>query len=394
MAAPLRSGRRERASDRLLHRPTSIATNILLCAIHSSVTMRRSHTAVLLAAGCLGVILAALLLFPAVYAMVFPALPAGGAGAPGNASVPDGEPENGTFLLSATDDERLESLIAGASIPLLELSVAQIHALHTHDDAALRDQAVETVSCAESLRSDAVVLEVSPENEFARSHFIAALDEFAAAGTLLSRGIPMNRSVTEDALDRLALGTERLADALEACSRPPVNGPETVLVSPVLTTAPAPEFPDAMQLGGWFHYDDARGENAASLVVERVTWSRTFWTSGTKPVEYSAGPGMTYLQVALRAAHLGHKGNGVNTRIQTPAESTFTLHSSQETYHPLASPGPTNQGGSYSRVYLGRNEVVTGYLFFEVPEDFDPAGAYLEVTLGKERPVWRLGGTP
>ena len=356
--------------------------------------MRRSHAAVLLAAGCLGVFLSALFLFPAVCAMVSPALPAGEVGAPGNVSVPGGEPENGTFLLSATDDERLESLVVGASIPLLEISVGQIHALHTHDDAALRDRATEIVSCAESLRSDAVVLEVSPGNESARSHFIVALDEFAAAGTLLSRGIPMNRSVTEDALDRLALGTERLADALEECSRPPVNGPESVLASPALTAAPAPEFPGALQFGERFRYDDARGENSASLVVERVTWSRTFWTAGTKPVQYSAGPGMSYLQVALRVTHLGHKGNGVNTRIQTPAESAFTLYSSRETYHPLASPGPTNQGGSYSRVLLGRNEVLAGYLFFEVPEGFDPAGAYLKVTLGRESPVWRLGGTP
>lgn len=352
--------------------------------------MRRSHAAVLLAAGCLGVILSALLLFPAVCAMISPALPAEG----GNASVPGGEPETGTFFLSATDDERLKSLVAGASIPLLELSVAQIHALHTHNDAALRDRAVEIVSFTESLRSDAAILEVSPENESARSHFIAALDEFAAAGTLLSRGIPMNRSATEDALDRLALGTERLADALEACSRPPVNGSEFVLDSPVFNAAPAPEFPDARQLGERFRYDDARGENSASLVVERVTWSRTFWTSGTKPVQYSAGPGMSYLQVAVRATHLGHKGSGVNTRIQTPAESAFTLHSSGATYHPLAAPGPTNQGGSYSRVLLGRNEVLAGYLFFEVPEDLDPAGAYIKVTIGKESPVWRLGGTP
>lgn len=356
--------------------------------------MRRSHTAVLLAAGCLGAILAALLLFPAVCAMVSPALPAEGVGVPGNASVPGGEVENTTFLLSATDDERLESLIAGASIPLLDLSVGQVHALHTHDDAALRDQATEIVSFTESLRSDAVALEVSPGNEPARSHFIAALDEFAAAGTLFSRGIPMNRSVTEDALGRLALGTGRLADALEASSRPPVNGSETVLASPVLIAAPAPEFPDALQLGGRLRYDDTRGENSASLVVERVTWSRTFWTSGTKPVQYSAGPGMSYLQVAVRVTHLGHRGDGVSTRIQTPAESAFTLHSSGETYQPLASPGPTNQGGSYSRVLLGRNEVLAGYLFFEVPEGFDPAGAYLEVTVGRESPVWRLGGTP
>lgn len=353
--------------------------------------MRRSHAAVLLAAGCLGVVLSALLLFPAVCAMVSPSPPT-----EENASVPWAGPENGTVLLSETvsGDERLESLIAGASIPLLELSVGQVHSLHTRDDAALRDQAVEIVSLAETLRTDAAVLEVSPGNESARSHFIAALDEFAAAGTLLSKGIPVNRSATNDALGRLALGTERLSDALEECSRPPVDGLLTVSASPGLAAASAPEFPGALQLGGRFRYDDARGENSASLVVERVTWSRTFWTTGTKPVQYTPGPGMSYLRVAVRAAHLGHKGDGVNTRIQTPAENAFALHYSGETYRPLALPGPTTQGGSYSRVLLGRGESLTGYLFFEVPEDLDPAGAYIQVSIGGASPVWRLGGTP
>jgi len=32
-----------------------------------------------------------------------------------------------------------------------------------------------------------------------------------------------------------------------------------------------------------------------------------------------------------------------------------------------------------------------GYLFFEVPENFDPALAYLEVSIGSSRPVWHLG---
>ncbi len=356
--------------------------------------MRGSHAAVLLAAGFVGVVLTGLLLFPAVCAMVSPASPAEAAGAPGNASVPGAGPENGTALLSATDDERLESLIAGASIPLMELSVGQIHSLHTRDDAALRDQAVGLSSLVESLRADAAVLEVSPGSEPARSHFIAALDEFAAAGTLLYGGIPGNQSVTDDALGRIALGIASLSDALEECSRPPGESPGIAPASPGLAVASAPEFPGALQIGGRFRYDDTRGENSASLVVERVTWSHTFWTTGTKPVQYTAGPGMSYLQVALRAAHLGHKGDGVNTRIQIPAESTFTLHYAGETYRPLASPGPTTQGGSYTRVLLGRGEFLTGYLFFEVPEGLDPASAYLQTTIVGESPVWRLGGTP
>jgi hypothetical protein len=45
-------------------------------------------------------------------------------------------------------------------------------------------------------------------------------------------------------------------------------------------------------------------------------------------------------------------------------------------------------------VALNRHESVEGYLFFEVPEDLDPAGAYIQVSIGGASPVWRLGGTP
>ncbi|MCK9278521.1 MAG: hypothetical protein M0P22_10575 [Methanoculleus sp.] len=356
--------------------------------------LRKPHAAALLAAGCIVTILSAFLLFPIACAMVFPSLPAEEGDVPENASSLVTEPGNGTALLfePVSDDERLESLIAGASIPLLELSVEQIHALSASDDAALRSQAAGMCSLVGSLRADVAVLEVSPENLSAHSSFIAALDEFAAAGTLLGEGIPMNRSVTDDALGRLALGTEHLADALQDCNRPPADSPDAVPVSIAAESLPA--FPDALQSGERFCYDDARGENSASLIAGPITWSHTLQTTGTKPVQYTAESGKFYLLVVLRVTHLGHKGDGINTRLQTPLESAFTLYYSGETYRPLASPGPTSRGVSYSRVVLDRGGSVTGFLFFEVPEDLDPSHAYLQASIGKESPVWVLGRAP
>jgi hypothetical protein len=350
--------------------------------------MKVLRVAVLIAAGCIGVIISALLLFPAVCATVFPAPPAEGGDAPGLASVP----ENATALLveQVSDDERLESLIAGASIPLLELSVEQIHAIYAQDDATLRSGAADLSSLAGNLYVETAVLGVSPENESARSHFIAALDEFVAASTLLGGGLPANRSVADDALGHLATGTERLSDALQGFNRPPADDSNATLASTGLDEESLSAFPNALRLGERFCYDDTRKENTASLIVSSITWSHTFQTSGTKPVQYTATSGTTYLMVAVRATHLGHR-EGVNTRIQTPAESAFTLNYATETYRPLTSPGPTNHGGSYSRVTLDRGESVTGYLFFEVPEDLDPAQAYLKVSTGGENPVWVLG---
>lgn len=323
--------------------------------------------------------------------MVFSSSPGVEAGASGNASVAG--PENDAALLAEplSDDERLESLVAGAGIPLLELSIEQIHAIHTQDDAALREKAVELSSLVENLSAEAAALEVSPENESIRSHFSVALDEFAAAGTLLGGGIPVNQGATDDALRHLATGTERLLSALEACNRSAADDPDTLLVSMEPDKEPQAAFPDALLSGERFCYVDTRGENSASLIAGPITWSRTLQTTGAKPVQYTAEPGKTYLLAAVRATHLGHKGDGINTRLQTPAESAFTLHYAAEAYHPLTSPGPTSKGGSYSRTVLDRGEYVAGYLFFEVPEDLDPARAYLQANIGKESPVWVLG---
>ncbi|MCK9278796.1 MAG: hypothetical protein M0P22_12000 [Methanoculleus sp.] len=355
--------------------------------------LRGSHTKILLVAGLIGVILSAVLLFPGACATVIPSPPAEEVDLPGNASSPGAGPENGTVLLlePVSDDERLESLIAGAGIPLLEASVEQICSVHTRDDAALMSRAADMSSLVDGYRAEAAALEVSPDMAPAYTHFIAALDEFAAAGTLIGGNTPLNRSVTEDALGHLALGTGRLSDALQDCNRPPAASPNAVPVLMSLDEEPAPGFPDALQSGERFCYDDARKENSASLVAGPVTWSHAFHTSGTKPVQHEAASGKFFLLVTVKATHLGHKGDGVNTRIQMPAESAFVLHYGAEAYRPLPSPGPTNQGGSYSRVALGRGESLVGYLFFEVPEDLDLSRAYLQVSVGKDSPVWLLG---
>ncbi|MDV2482256.1 DUF4352 domain-containing protein [Methanoculleus sp. Wushi-C6] len=356
-------------------------------------TPREPRVAVLAAIACIGLFASVLLLYPVVCATLLPFQAAGEGGEPGDVLSLGAFPESATALLAEpmSDEERLELLIAGASVPLLELSVEQVHALHTRDDAALQERAADLQALTASLYAGAAALEVSPGSEPARSHFIAALDEFAAAGALLGGGIPADRNVTDDALGRLATGTAHLSEALQDCRHLPTDGPDALPVLASLDEEPAPLFPDALQSGERFCYDDARKENSASLIVGPLTRSRTFQTSGTKPVQYTAESGKTYLLVTVRATHLGHRGNGINTRIQTPAESTFILHYDAGTYRPLASPGPTNKGASYSRVALGRGESVAGYLFFEVPEDLDPARAYLQATIGTESPVWLLG---
>lgn len=354
--------------------------------------LRDSHKNMLLVACTIGVILSIILLSPGVCAAIVPSLPTEEDDPVKNASsCPDG-PENETLLLPepVSDDERLESLIARAGVSLPGASVEQIHSLHIRDSAALRARAAAMVALVDDYRAGVAVLEISSDMAPAYEHFIAALDKFAAAGSLVGAGIPLNRSITEDLLGRLALGTEHLSDALTDCNRPSASGDAAVMLVSS-GGEPDPLFPDALQPGERFCYDDARRENTISILAGPVTWARTFQTTGTKPVQHDAAPGNYFLLVAVKATHLGHKGDGVNTRIQAPAESSFTLHYGSETYRPLAAPGPTSRGGSYSRATLDRGESLSGYLFFEVPEDLDISRTYLQASVGKDSPVWLLG---
>jgi hypothetical protein len=346
-------------------------------------------------AGCIGVILFLYPLLPEAFVALSLHPPVNGSdigGLSGNETLPDLETENETVLLPEplNDDERLEALIARTSVPLLELAAGEVYSAHIQDDAALRDRAADICSLAGSARLDASALDVSPGVASAHADFIAALDEFIAAGTLLDGSVPLNQSVMDEALGRLVLGAEHLSGALRGCRSPDAGSPETEPASMSRAVEPAPAFPDALQIGERFCYDDASGANSGSLIVVRVRTLQSFYTTGLKPQKYTAKPGESFLLVAIKATHLGHKGDGTNSRLQTPRENAFTLHYSGETYRPMPAPGPTNQGDSYSTSLLERHESRDGYLFFEVPEDFDPSHAYLEANIGKARPVWHL----
>ena len=352
---------------------------------------------VLLVAGCIGVLLALYLLAPGAFAAVFPYSLINGSEpseTPENTIFQGADGENITapFPEPVSDDERLEALIVSASVSLLEISVGQIYSAHTHDDVALRNRAADICTLAGSLRADALALEVSPEKASVRSDFVVALDEFIVAGTLPGGGAPLSQSLMDEALDHLTLGAEHLSGAIQGCKTPHTESSGTGSNLMNLMAESIPVFPDALQIGSRFCFDDAGGANSGSLIVSQAKTLQSFYTVGEKPQNYVARPGESFLLVIIRATHLGHKGDGTNYRLQIPRESAFTLHYTGETYSPISSPGPTNRGESYSGGTLDRRESISGYLFFEVPEDIDLSHAYIEASIGRSRPVWSLAG--
>ncbi|MCT8338324.1 hypothetical protein FKB36_12720 [Methanoculleus sp. Afa-1] len=301
--------------------------------------------------------------------------------------------ETNTTLLfePVSGDERLESLIAGASISLLEISNAQIYSLYKCDYTALWGHAADMSSLVEDYRAEAEALEFSPGMAPAYEQFFVALDEFAATAALFNGSTHLNQSVTDDGLHHLALGIEHLSGALLDCNLSHTESPDTPAVLASLVEDTVALFPDSLQIGERFVYEDERKENSASLIVGPITWSNAFQTTGTKQVRYAAELGKAYLLVTVRVTHLGHKGEGANTVLQTPEESAFLLHYAGETSRPLKVPGPTTRGEPYSKVRLNRHESTAGYLFFEVPDDLDPAFAHLRANIGGESPAWVLG---
>ncbi|MGB4052552.1 MAG: hypothetical protein WBK56_09935 [Methanoculleus sp.] len=344
---------------------------------------RGFRAATLLLTGCIATILFLHLLLPGTLAAVFPYSPEN------ESEFTDVLGPEGTTALypePLNDDERLEALIAKTGVPLLDLAAGEIYSAHTRDDTALRSQATRICSLAGDARRDALALDVSPEFAPAHADFITALDEFIAVGTLLGGNTPINQSMVDGAMDRLTLGAEHLSGAMRGC-RPPETRPTPTEHA----VEPAPAFPNALQIGERFCYDDGNRANMGSLIVVRTRTFSSFYTTGIHPQTYAAKPGESFLLIAVKVTHLGHKGDGTNTRLQAPRESAFTLHHAGATYRPMAPPGPTNQGESYSGRSLERHDSMDGYLFFEVPENFDPALAYLEVSIGSSRPVWHLG---
>lgn len=364
--------------------------------------VRRFHSVVTLAILCVGAILSLHLLIPGVVTarLPFPVMHESGLetdAVPGNASenvsTLEDDPDATILLMgSLSDDERLEALIARTSIQLLEASVEQIYSAHARDSVALRDQATSILSLAEGARDDVATLEVSPELAPIQVAFITVLEEFVTAGTLLNGSTVINQSVIDEAVDHLARGTKSLADLLQEFTTPPAGSPGASPVPTSPATNLTPAFPDALKTGERFCYEDARGENSISLIVGTTKQITTFHTLDTKTKKYTTQPGNAYLLVAVKVTHLGYKGDGTASRLDAPRENAFTLHYLDETYNPISSPGPTNQGGSYSGGSLQRHESREGFLFFEVPEELDLSFAYLEARVGRgHHPVWFLG---
>ncbi|MDN7023864.1 hypothetical protein FGU65_02980 [Methanoculleus sp. FWC-SCC1] len=314
---------------------------------------------------------------------------------------PGDEPaDNVTFIpeenssLPLSGDDALAALISDTGISLPALSVQTIHAVYYGDAGSLADSAEELSALSASALSDAEDCDVSPGNESVREEYMAAMEEFLAAGDLLAGMASPDRAAIETAFDHIALGTERLREAMRLYNEELIAipaEPSLLLVEP--EPSPTPAYPDALGLmeRHCHEYPSGKGSNVLSLIVDSTEERHVFTAKDGSRKRFEAESGRTYLLVVIRSAHIGFRGDGKSSSIRLPAPSAFTLLYGGESYTLMTGiPTATSEGETYTGGVLAIEETDTGYLFFDVPDSLNTSEAYLKANLGTAAPVWRL----
>ncbi|NLB00268.1 MAG: hypothetical protein GX837_04785 [Methanomicrobiales archaeon] len=318
------------------------------------------------------------------------------------------ENETETALPAVTesyDDERLAGLVDTASIRLMRLSMEHAHALYLQDEDAAAIAADDLYAFSVRLLNEVQPLRVSPERQPFKDEFVRSLEAYSRASSKLLSPADAGEDAVPAAFSDMAAASENL----EAVSREAgeiqsgslrtattTNTPLAARATGILAgTGPivVPPSGEALRLLERHAYDDPAGENMASILVEFTRTAKAYQevpgTRSTPTIE--AGEGRVFLLVAVKSTNLGHKGDSDLYVIETPARSAFTLEYGEAMFTPLDVPPFTTLGESFNGKQLERYESLKGYLYFDVPDTFEVAGATLRADLGYAgTPVWRL----
>ncbi|KAF1073440.1 hypothetical protein MKMG_02159 [Methanogenium sp. MK-MG] len=163
-------------------------------------------------------------------------------------------------------------------------------------------------------------------------------------------------------------------------------------------------FPNAIYMYENYVYQDSRKKNDISVKFGSLSYSRTYTLKQDGNKEKNvAGYGYRYVFPVIEIHHLGFRGGGSSRDmiITTPDQKDFTIIYNGEEYKSLTpSPyigrtlDPTTYidpaGYPYYKVKLERKGTFEGVLVFQVPDDFDPAKAYMKLDIGSEETVWHM----
>ncbi len=298
---------------------------------------------------------------------------------------------------SASVDERMRSLIADTSMPLLMFTVQSLCAERSNDTIAMQTAASEMYDRAAYARNEAASLEVSEGMQPVQANFLRALEKYEEAGFLLKEDPSSNATTVSSAISTIAEGCSLLEVAMQGPGQEALLvQTETGLSAPALEMLPVlqeeNESEDDLALLERFCYDDPEGENMLSFIVESTGKVRSFtYTSDDEREIVSAENDREFLLVIVKATNLGHKGDGEIYVTDSPETAAATLRCNGREYRPIDLPAETSLGESYTATRLERYASEKGYLVFDVPASLNVSEASLHVDLGQSgAPVWSL----
>ena len=319
-------------------------------------------------------------------------------------------PENETEAVPTTatesyDDERLAGLVDTASIRLMRLSMEHAHALYLQDEDAAAVAADDLYAFSVRLLGEVQPLRVSPERQPFKDEFVRSLEAYSRASSKLLSPADAGEDVVPAAFSDMATASENLEAVSREAGEIQSGSPRTVTTTATPLAARAtgilagtgpvvvPPSGKALRLLERHTYDDPAGENMASILVEFTRTAKAYQevpgTRSTPTIE--AGEGRMFLLVAVKSTNLGHKGDSDLYTIETPTRGAFTLEHGEAVFTPLDVPPFTTLGESFDGKQLERYESLKGYLYFDVPDTFEVAGATLRADLGYAgTPFWRL----
>jgi hypothetical protein len=302
---------------------------------------------------------------------------------------------------SASADERMRSLIADTSMPLLMFTVQSLCAERCNDTIAIQAAASEMYERAAYARGEAASLEVSEGMQPVQANFLRALEKYEEAGFLLKEDPSSNATTVSSALSSITEGCSFLEVAMQGPGQEALlMQAETGLSAPALEMHPAlqeeNESEDYLALLERFCYDDPEGENMLSFIVESTGKVRSFtYTSDDEREIFSAGNDRQFLLVIVKATNLGHKGDSDLYLADSPETAAATLRCHGREYQPMDLPAETSLGESYAATRLERYASKEGFLVFDVPASLNVSETSLHVDLGQNGvPAWNLAEPP
>lgn len=263
------------------------------------------------------------------------------------------------------------------------------------DFHSMADAAKEMVSRATEIEDEILELPINPQYCDVTDTFLEGLRNYRNAGTYFWYGATFTETepiITGNTY--VQQGFSKNNEALKAFDL-------KTITTDLMEMPNGDLYPDAIYMYENFVYPDSYGRNDISVKFSSMSSTNMYTLKQDGEAEKNvAGYGYKYVFPVIEVHHMGYRGSG-SSRITTPDADDFIILYNGEEYQSIT-PSPyvgrtldtttyvVPAGIPYYKMTLDRKEEVEGILVFKVPQDFDPAKAYMILDLDDEDAVWHM----